>query len=174
MRRRRVPLHRARRASVPQKQRRRVRLGGLPLAAGAARRRAEKDPAVPGSRPHCGDHHAFGQARFSRVRDHRPDQRAQRLRRHIRHRVQKLRSGSGKVSGGLPRFRLVRRRAAPRYLRRMPHARDGQARRYFRHDDAAPFCSTRFISTSAAIPRSGTNSWSGRTIPFCPRKRSPQ
>ena len=42
----------------------------------------------------------------------------------------------GKVSGVEPRLRLVRRRAAPRRLRRMSYARDGQKGGNLRHNDA--------------------------------------
>ena len=130
-------LDRAGRSSVPKKQRERIRLGRLAHGAGAARRGAEKDPALSPSRldrGYCYDERQKGQSRNGRDRS---DRREKRVRRNFGHRVQKLRSGAGTVSGKLPRFRVVRRRTAQGRLRRMRHARIRQAGRYFRHDDPA-------------------------------------
>ena len=137
MRRGRMRVSRARRAPLPQKQKGRVRLGGVALRAGAARRGAEKDTQIRASRLDCGRRYAFRQERGSGIRRDRPAQDQKRVRRDFGYRFQIVRPGAGKVSGLFARLRVVRRGTAAGYIRGMPHARARQTGGHLRHDDAA-------------------------------------
>ena len=111
--------------SVSEKRCKRRLLGSVAFSAGSAGRGSKKDFALFGQKQNrkSGDDQ-WGKIQPG-VRHNRLLGCQKRFRRQVHNRLQKLRSGAGKVSGCKFGFCLVRRRTARGHLPRVSNARAG-------------------------------------------------